>query len=199
LFFSDNYPKFAAETQINNNNMEINNKTRESSSLSKSTLFMTLTAIFALTLMYSCNFSSTPSDTSASDADSVAAEPVAQSAEDLEAPKAFVENFYKEWRDAILEYDYVKQNVTDNMLQQLKDEYEYDCEGECLATWIFCYKGGGDVGELVSRKITAQDATHVLVESKYDNYEYDIVLTLVKEGDTYKIDNLKQEREAYTN
>lgn len=179
--------------------MEINNKTRESSSLSKSTLFMTLTAIFALTLMYSCNFSSTPSDTSASDADSVAAEPVAQSTEDLEAPQAFVENFYTEWKDAILETDFVKQNVTDNMLQLLKDEYEYDCEGECLATWIFCYKGGGDVSDLISRKFTAQDATHVLVENKYDGYEYDIVLTLVKEGDTYKIDNLKQERETYTN
>ena len=160
---------------------------------------MMLAAIFALTLCYSCTFSSTRSETTTAEADSAAAEPVAQSTEDLEAPQAFVENFYTEWKDAILETDFVKQNVTDNMLQLLKDEYEYDCEGECLATWIFCYKGGGDVGELVSRKITAQDATHVLVESKYDNYEYDIVLTLVKEGDTYKIDNLKQERETYTN
>ena len=179
--------------------MEIKNKTHESSSLSKSPLFMTLAAICALTLFYSCNFSTTRSETSSVEADSVAAEPVTQSPEDLEAPKAFVENFYTGWRDAILEYDYVKQYITDNMLQQLKDEYEYDCEGECLATWIFCYKGGGDVGDLLSRKFTAQDATHVLVENKYDGYEYDIVLTLVKEGDTYKIDNLKQEREEYTN
>lgn len=179
--------------------MEINNKTHKSGSLSKSPFFMMLAAIFALTLCYSCTFSSTRSETTTSEADSAAAEPVAQSTEDLEAPQAFVENFYKEWRDAILEYDYVKQNVTDNMLQQLKDEYEYDCEGECLATWIFCYKGGGDVSDLISRKFTAQDATHVLVENKYDGYEYDIVLTLVKEGDTYKIDHLKQEREEYTN
>ena len=179
--------------------MEINNKKHESSSLSKSSFFVMLAAIFALTIFYSCTFSSTRSETTTVETDSTATEPLVPSSEDLEAPKAFVENFYTEWRDAILEYDYVKQNITDNMLQLLKDEYEYDCDGECLATWIFSYKGGGDVGELVSRQITAQDATHVLVENKYDNYEYDIVLTLVKEGETYKIDNLKQEREAYTN
>ena len=180
--------------------METNrNKMYESSSLSKNPLLLALVTFFTLTLVYSCTFTSTRTETSKADADSVAAEPVAQPTEDLEAPKAFVENFYKEWRDAILEYDYVKQNVTDNMLRQLKDEYDYDCEGECLATWIFCYKGGGDVSDLISRKFTAQDATHVLVENKYDGYEYDIVLTLVKDGDTYKIDHLKQEREAYTN
>lgn len=179
--------------------METNrNKNQENGIFTKSLFCLTLASFFVLTLLFSCTFSST-SRTSSEETDSAAAEPVAQSAEDLEAPKAFVENFYKEWRDAILEYDYVKQNVTDNMLQQLKDEYDYDCEGECLATWIFCYKGGGDVSDLISRQFTAQDATHVLVENKYDGYEYDIVLTLVKDGDTYKIDNLKQEREAYTN
>lgn len=179
--------------------METNrNKTHEKGSFSKSLFNLTLVSFFVLTFAFSCTFSSTPSDTSSTEADSAAVESVALSSADLEAPKAFVEKFYDEWGDDILEYDFVKQNITDNMLQLLKDEYDYDCEGECLATWIFCYKGGGDVGTLLSRQITAQDATHVLVENKYDNYEYDIVLTLINDGDTYKIDNLKQEREVYT-
>ena len=69
----------------------------------------------------------------------------------------------------------VKQYITPNLLKYLADAYDYDCEGECLATWKFFYEGGGDVGELKSRQITARDGNHVLVENKYVNYEYDVL------------------------
>ena len=111
---------------------------------------------------------------------------------------AFVEEFYKEWDKLdLLDYGYVKRYVTPNLLKYLADAYDYDCEGECLATWKFFYEGGGDVGELKSRQITARDGNHVLVENKYVNYEYDVLLTLVKDGDTFKIDSLVQEKSEY--
>ena len=118
---------------------------------------------------------------------------------DKEAVRAFVEKFYKEWDgEDILDYSYPKQYITPNLLKYLADEYDYDCEGECLATWKFFYEGGGDVGELKSRQITARDANHVLVENKYDNYEYDVLLKVIKDGDAFKIDSLEQERSEYT-
>jgi len=119
---------------------------------------------------------------------------------DKEAVRVFVEKFYNEWSgEDILDYDYPKQYITPNLLKYLADAYDYDCEGECLATWKFFYEGGGDVGELKSRQITARDESHVLVENKYVNYEYDVLLTLVKDGNTLKIDNLKQEKSEYIN
>ena len=117
---------------------------------------------------------------------------------DSSAVRAFVEQFYQEWSmEDILNYDYPKQHITPNLLKFLTDSYEYECEGECLATWLFFYEGGGDVGEFKSRQITARDGRHVLVENKYVNYEYDVLLTLMKDGDTFKIDSLQQERSEY--
>ena len=114
------------------------------------------------------------------------------------AKKAFVENFYAGFED-ILDYAYVKKYITPNVLQLLKDSYDYDCEGECLATWLFFYEGGGDAGELVSRQVKICDENHFLVEIKYANYEYDVLLTVIKEGDAYLIDGLQQEKSVYTN
>ena len=127
---------------------------------------------------------------------------VVDSADDQEqemvAVKAFVEEFYKEWdKTDLLDYGYVKQYITPNLLKYLADAYDYDCEGECLATWKFFYEGGGDVGELKSRQITARDGNHVLVENKYVNYEYDVLLTLIKDGGAYKIDSLEQVKSEY--
>ena len=120
--------------------------------------------------------------------------------QEMEAARAFVEEFYKEWGgEDILDYSYPKQHITPNLLKYLADEYDYDCEGECLATWKFFYEGGGDVSGLKSRQITARDGNHVLVENNYENYEYDVLLTLIKDGDTFKIDSLKQEKSEYIN
>ena len=135
-----------------------------------------------------------------SDADSTQVYEVPDTLNAVEAVKAFVEKFYKEWGgEDILDYSYPKQHITPHLLKYLADAYDYDCEGECLATWKFFYEGGGDVGALKSRQITARDGNHVLVENKYDNYEYDVLLTVIKDGDTFKIDSLKQEKSEYIN
>ncbi|MBR4365598.1 MAG: hypothetical protein IKP43_02325 [Bacteroidaceae bacterium] len=124
---------------------------------------------------------------------SVAPEPEtvteAVSQDEIDAKKAFVEKFYADWDD-LLDYDYVKKFITPKMLQQLKDEYDYDCDGECLATWIFFYEAGGDTGGEISRSVEAQDGNHFLVVNKYDNEDYSVVLTVIKEGDEYKIDEI---------
>ena len=64
----------------------------------------------------------------------VVADDVAQK-QDMEAVRAFVERFYKDWgMENLLEYDYPKQHITPRLLKFLADSYEFECEGECLAT-----------------------------------------------------------------
>lgn len=53
------------------------------------------------------------------------------------------------------------------------------------------------VGELKSRQITARDKSHVLVEMKYEGYEYAVLLTVIQDGDTFLIDSLQQEKSEY--
>ena len=77
--------------------------------------------------------------------DTVASIAQVQDTQDTAAAQAFVEKFYKEWvGEDVLNYDYPKQHITPALLQYLADAYEFDCEGECLATWKFFYEGGGD-------------------------------------------------------
>ena len=119
-------------------------------------------------------------------------------AQDAASMKAFVDRFYTEWgSENMLEYDYLKQHATPNLLRILADSYDYDCEGECLATWLFFYEGGGDVCCSNSRQIEVRDDQHVLVKIKYDNYEYDVLLKVIWDGNQYKIDGLQQERSEY--
>ena len=114
------------------------------------------------------------------------------------AIKYFVEQFYEDWgKKELDDYDALKPYITPKLRKYLADAYEFDCEGECLATWKFFYEGGGDVGESKSYTFTPRDESHVLVEIEYDNYKYDVLLKVIKDGDTYKIDSLKQERSEY--
>lgn len=119
-------------------------------------------------------------------------------AQDPASMKAFVERFYTEWgSENMLEYDYLKQHITPNLLQYLADSYDYDCEGECLATWLFFYEGGGDVCCYKSRQIEIRDDQHVLVNLDYDNYKYEVLLKVIWDGTQFKIDGLQQERSEY--
>ena len=157
--------------------------------------------IFSMVALMSCGGNNTPTKQENANATedttivSGEAEPeaatVTVSQQEIDAKKAFVEKFYADWDD-LLDYDYVKKFITPKALQQLKDEYGYDCEGECLATWIFFYEAGGDTGGEISRTVKAQDGNHFLVENKYDNEDYSVVLTVIKEGDEYKIDEINR-------
>jgi hypothetical protein len=111
--------------------------------------------------------------------------------EDLSPQKAFLEKFYQGLDNDLLDYNLVKQNVTPKALQFLKDSYDYDCEGECLATWVFLYEAGGDTGAIQERQIEMVEANTYDVKCVYEGYEYVVRLTLVAEGNTYKIDTIK--------
>ena len=121
------------------------------------------------------------------------------------AGKAFLEGFYKVYDEVfdkdIVNYEFINSNITPKMKQWLMDSYDYECEGECMAIWLLCYNGGGDTGGLKTRTIKPEgdaylvSCTHDQGENK--EYHYTIKLTLVQDGDTFKIDSLEQIEEHY--
>ena len=112
--------------------------------------------------------------------------------------KAFLEKFYEKGQDE----NYIRQNVTKNALQFLKDEYDYECEdGDCLATWIFEYEGGSDYGAFKKRTIDVIDENTYIVGNHYTtedgkDFLYSVRLGIVKQGNFYKIDTIEKEFEG---
>lgn len=110
---------------------------------------------------------------------------------------AFLEEFYKVLGEDILNYEYLKKNITPNLKQYLIDSYDYECEGECIASWLFFYEGGGDTCGTETRTIEPIDNNTYLVKICYssgdgNDYHYSVKLGLVEDGDSFKIDTLEQ-------
>ena len=129
--------------------------------------------------------------------DSASVEEAITSEQEIQAKKDFIEAFYQgfdQFNDS-----YIKKYVSPKALQILKDEYDYECEdGDCLGTWLFVYPPGTDCdfSTVVSRDIEKINENDYLVKIKYkDAYygiiEYSVLLTVIKDGDTYKIDDIK--------
>ena len=129
--------------------------------------------------------------------DSANVEEAITSEQEIQAKKDFIEAFYQgfdQFNDS-----YIKKYVSPKALQILKDEYDYECEdGDCLGTWLFVYPPGTDCdfSTVVSRDIEKINENDYLVKIKYkDAYygiiEYSVLLTVIKDGDTYKIDDIK--------
>ena len=179
------------------------NITENSSSTSKKPLIITLAVVAVLALIggswYFFLRGQNPGDTFSE----------TQNENVQEEGKQFVEEFYAGYDkndSQSSEYAYVKKNITPNALQILKDEYDYECDGECLATWIFSYEAGGDMDSLLSRKIEYVSPNTYLVtntwgysEGNTDTYDYKIRLGIVKESGSYKINSIvnvsREERE----
>lgn len=106
----------------------------------------------------------------------------------------FLENFYNGFDNPHDWDSHVRMHVTKNALQILRDEYGYDCDDDCLATWIFLYEGDeGD--EFKGRTIEPVSKNVFLVTNSWgdESYsDYKVKLGLVKEGDEYKIDNIEK-------
>jgi len=125
--------------------------------------------------------------------------------------KEFLEKFYKNLDYSNSKWEeldsYVRKHITSNALQNLRDEYDYDCEsGDCLALWLFSYMAGGDMDKELGRKIEQVSDNTFLVtttwgysEGPSSKYDYKVRLGIVKEGDSYKIDTIvnveEEERE----
>lgn len=114
-------------------------------------------------------------------------------------PLAFLEQFYKGLEESSYDSDYVRKYITFRAEKYLRDEYDYDCDGVCLATWLFAYEAGSDTGGLRERNIEMIDENTYQVVNIYElegfegytAYEYIVLLGIVKEGNSYKIDTIK--------
>ena len=97
------------------------------------------------------------------------------------------------------DYDaFVRKHVTPKALKILKDEYEYECDnGDCLATWLFSYEAGSDIGAMVSRTVNMKDENIFLVVTKYEDAEYEVRLSVINDGHSYKIDDIEKVRAEY--
>ena len=119
--------------------------------------------------------------------------------------KAFLENFYQGLEEVFDQEDaylYVNKHITPEAQQFLIDQYDYECDGECMAIWLFLYQGGGDVIGTCQRTIEPADGLSYKVTNTYyyegeKSYEYHVKLGLVKDGDSFKIDSITPEDEAY--
>ena len=123
----------------------------------------------------------------------------------VELGKAFLENFYQGLEEVFggeEDYLYVNKYVTPEAKQFLIDQYDYDCEGECMATWLFFYEGGGDVCCTSERTIEQVEGLSYRITNIYYNegvktYQYRVKLGLVNDGDSFKIDSIIKEGEEY--
>ncbi len=125
----------------------------------------------------------------------------------VELGKTFLESFYQGLEEAFDReqeetYLFVNKHVTPKAKQSLIDQYDYDCDGECMAIWLFLYQGGGDVIGDCQRTIEPADGLSYKVTNTYyyegkKSYEYHVKLGLVKDGDSFKIDSITPEDEEY--
>lgn len=113
----------------------------------------------------------------------------AQVHSEIQAKNDFLEDFYIGLKESRYDDTYVRKYITNNARTVLNEGYEYDCfDGDCLAVWMF--EGGGDCVP-ISRNITAQDENHFLVENKYEQGYYNVILAVIKDGNAYKIDDIE--------
>lgn len=117
--------------------------------------------------------------------------------QEKQAKKDFIDSFYKGMERSDDIDDYVRKFITDKAKRILIEEYDYDCDGECLATWLFDSEAGSDIGPFVSRTINMKDENNFLVLTKYEDAEYEVRLSVIKVGDSYKIDDIEKIRATY--
>lgn len=113
----------------------------------------------------------------------------------IAAGTAFLEEFYKVYDQDILNYEFIKNNITPKFKQWLVDEYDYECDGECMATWLFCYDAGADTGPLKVRTIKPEGNGYLVTcihDQGNNEYRYSIKLNLIQDGDSFKIDSMEQ-------
>ena len=105
--------------------------------------------------------------------------------------KAFLESFYKGLEEADDTEVHIKKNVTKKALQTLIDAYDYECEGECIAFWLFSHdQEVGSTPSLTFERVEGD--TYKVVNDYGDGYKYVVKIGLVKEGTDYKIDSIEK-------
>ena len=125
----------------------------------------------------------------------------AEKAQHIEACKTFLKNFYEEAEQNYYDDDFIRSNITPKAEKYLVDHYDLEClSHKCMATWLFYQEGSVDVGSLMECIVDAIDENTYRVtcvssymSGEYQEYRYTLVIGIVKEGDSFKIDSLKTE------
>ena len=165
-------------------------------------LFILIAIAFS---MVACGNNSTQNTDNETDSKTDATNIVSATEASEDLGKPFLENFYQGLEEVFGEEEadlYVNEYLTPEAKQFLIDQYDYDCDGECMAIWLFLYQGGGDVIGDCQRTIEPANGLSYKVTNTYyyegkKSYEYHVKLGLVKDADTFKIDSITPEDEAY--
>ena len=109
---------------------------------------------------------------------------------------AFIKNMYNQ--EKYEDYSFLKSHCTRKMLKKLEDNFGYECDGTCYATWLFRsgaqdekYNWGQNVeSESKILSIVAKDDhwyayTALDMGWKFTNWVY-----LIKSGNTFLIDDV---------
>jgi hypothetical protein len=129
--------------------------------------------------------------------DSISTDAELSPEEETQARIKYIEDFYKNLESG--DWDaFVRRNVDANAARILNQEYDYECDNDdCIAVWLFTHEAGNDTGELVSRNIKVINIDDYLVENKYEGSQYDVLLTIRKIDDSYKISNIEKRGTSY--
>ena len=108
----------------------------------------------------------------------------------MEACLNYVKKFYRDYEKTNQDEDFLRKHCTPNAIRILEEAYDYDCEGSCLATWIFFYEAGSDA-ELVKREFVAKDENTCVVNN-INNYNgtYSVTIGIVEENGKLKINSI---------
>ena len=155
--------------------------------------------------MVACDNSSSNNNTQNTENKADTENTVSTTEASVDMGKTFLENFYQGLEEVFGEeedYLYVNEYLTPKAKQYLIDQYDYECDGECMAIWLFLYEGGGDVIGTCQRTIKPVDGLSYKITNTYyyegeKNYQYRVKLGLVQDGDSFKIDSITKEGEAY--
>ena len=115
----------------------------------------------------------------------------AQNSSQDQQAASFINNMYNGER--FEDYSFLQNHCTRKMLKKLVDNYEYECDGTCYATWLFRsgaqdekYDGGATrIINVVAKDDHWYAYTALDMGWKFTNWIY-----LIKSGNTFLIDDV---------
>lgn len=120
---------------------------------------------------------------------------------DPSSKQEFLERFYHEGR---LEADYIKQRVTPEVINRLRQDYGSDCNyGDCLGTWVFLASPQGADARIVDGPFISETSQPGIFKVDYvysynkdsgkSNEKRTVYLTVVKSDGKYLISGYELE------
>lgn len=112
----------------------------------------------------------------------------AEKEQQIASCKAFLEKFYNGLDKAVDKNEYIRKHVTHKAQEFLRKEYDYYSESDSMAIWIF----STDLIGPMNRTIEVIDDNTYKVITTAEDYEKEVVIGIIKEGNFYKIDTIEE-------